>query len=115
MTQQGEAKQAPWQGRLASKGLGARYLQAAGGAVGGPHVHDGLRRVVVVGDGAAAGVQRVEHGGCHLDEALAVRQQCPRVPGQEEGAVRRVPAAAHAPEKPSLLHNIAHVLLSEPA
>ena len=61
---------------LAGESQGGKwYLQAARGAVGGPHIDDGLCGVVVVGDGAAARVQRVEDGGGNLDQALPMRQQ----------------------------------------
>ena len=57
----------------------------------------------MVAEGAALRAQRVEDGGCRAYQALAVRDERPAIPGQEELPIWRIPAAAPAPEEPSLL------------
>ena len=64
---------------------------------------DGLGGVEVVGERAAARLRRLEYRCGQPDHALAVRVQRARIPGQEEGAVGRVPAAAPAAEEARLL------------
>ena len=71
-------------------------------------IDDGLRRVEVVAQRAALRVQRVEDAAGEPDQALCVRDQRSAIPGQEEGAIGRVPAAAPAAEEARFLREQAN-------